>query len=95
MDPLDSVVKDGFSKKEVCKLRSECQEGGSDVNIKGKSISGKRVQLVQRPGGGNKAWVAFKEQKGGRCDWRLVAKTDCGQDRVGWWKKAGDRVYTT
>lgn len=65
------------------------------MKIKGKGISGKRVQLVQRPGGGNKTWVVFKEQKGGRCDWSLVAKTDCGQDRAGWWKKAGDRLYTT
>lgn len=47
MDPLDSVVKDGFSKKEICKLRSEWQEGGSYMKIKGKGISGKRVQLVQ------------------------------------------------
>ena len=40
MDLLDSVGKDGFSKKVIFKLRSEWQEGGSNIKIKGRSILG-------------------------------------------------------
>lgn len=85
---LDWGGKFGFSKKVVWKLRSVGQDRGGHIKIKGRSIPGKRVQLVQRPGGRNK--LVFKEQKGDGCDWSLEAKTDGGQDRRGWWRKAGD-----
>lgn len=63
MDLLDLVGKDGFSKKVIFKLRSEWQEGGSNIKIKGKSILGKREQLVHRPRGGNKLGLFLRNRK--------------------------------
>lgn len=62
MATLDWIVRNGFSEKVILRLRFEWQ-GVSHVKINGKSIPGKRVQLVQRPKGGSKLVLNLRNRK--------------------------------